>query len=131
VRPNERWNRLQEILEAVGYADRQVARILHKATPARYYETRHSWSGFGSAYLTVGALDSLGYAAEITVRMSDHPPKTGGGMRYSERTGDFYRGGEAEVSIHPGSPITLRNVVAAVAANLAVALAAMEAIDAP
>jgi len=71
----------------------------------RVYWTRHHWLGVGSAYVTVLDADT-----RITVRLSDHAQRPGGGLRYSAALDDYDRAGEADVSIHPGSPVTLRTV---------------------
>ena len=125
--PAGRWLRLLEILEAAGYQDLEFACAIGRE-PTRWYETRDTWYGVGSAYVRVGMLDSLGYEVEITVRMFDYAPVAGGGLRYSNRSDDFERAGDADVSIHPGSRVTLRNVARVVGEKLAAAVAEMEGI---
>jgi hypothetical protein len=128
MKPNDRWNRLIAVLEGAGYAGRQLAASLRRPAPTKWLKTKDSWYGVGSAYLTVGTFDRDGYEAEITVRMSDHAQKAGGGLLYRESTGGFDQAGDSEVSIHPGSKVNLRNVVAEVEKKLAEAVAQLEAI---
>src|SRR5690606_15031137 len=66
----------------------------------------------------------------ITVRLSDHAQRPGGGLRYSATLDDYARAGEADVSIHPGSPVTLRNVRRHIEAALERARQELEAEDA-
>lgn len=106
-RAEARWERLLQILEEMGYAreytwDDAVQAARHGR---RVYWTRHHWLGVGSSYVTVLDADT-----RITVRMSDHAQRPGGGRRYSAVLDDYDRAGEADVSIHPGSGVTLRNV---------------------
>ena len=128
MKSNDRWNRLIAVLGAAGYADRQLAAALRRPAPTTWLETKDSWRGVGSAYLTLGMLDRDGYEAEITVRMSDHTQKAGGGLLYRESTGEFDQDGDSEISIHPGSKVNLRNVAAEAKKKLAEAVAQLEAI---
>ena len=71
-----------------------------------------NWYGVGSAYIEVTVPSDSEYAdPSVTVRLSDHAAPQYGGLRYSESTGSTERLGEAEVSIYPGSPTSLSNVV--------------------
>src|SRR5690606_18595784 len=78
-----------------------------------------------SSYVTVLDADT-----RITVRLSDHPQRPGGGLRYSAVLDDYDRAGESDVSIHPGSGVTLRNVRRHIAAALERARQELEAEDA-
>lgn len=106
-RAEARWERLLQILEEMGYVREHTwdGALQAARHGRRVYWTRHHWLGVGSAYVTVLDEDTW-----ITVRMSDHKQKPGGGMRYSAVLDDYDRAGEADVSIHPGSPVTLRTV---------------------
>lgn len=102
-----RWNRLIQIIEAMGFVREHSwdAAFFGSRRGRRTYWTNHQWVGVSSAYITLFDGDT-----SIQIRMSDHAPKPGGGMRYSPVMDDYQRAGEADVSIHPGSPVTLRNV---------------------
>lgn len=106
-RAEARWERLLQILEEMGYARVHTWDDAVQAARQgrRVYWTRHHWLGVGSAYVTVLDADT-----RITVRLSDHPQRPGGGLRYSAALDDYDRAGEADVSIHPGSGVTLRTV---------------------
>jgi hypothetical protein len=104
-----RWHKLIEKIEAAGFE-----RGLGGDQP-RTYQTRDEWWGHGSSYIT---LTDNERDAQVKVRISDHAPMDGGGMLHREGLG-HYRAGEAEVSIHPGSATTLRNVIAHIEAALA------------
>lgn len=95
-----RWLRLIQIIEEMGFQ----ASWREPGVPKTYH-TRDYWLGVGSAYITLRD----GYTS-IDVRISDHAQMAGGGMRYDPLVGSHYRAGESDVSIHPGSPVTLRNV---------------------
>src|SRR5690606_5531147 len=99
-RANERWERLIEIVEAMGFVE-----AFRAAGTERTYRRGRDWYGVGSSYLTLTDGD-----ATIKVRISDHAPVEGGGMRYDPLVGSHYRAGDSDVSIHPGSEVTLRNV---------------------
>lgn len=103
----QRWERLLEIIEEMG-AERaptweEAIRMARRGR--RAYWTEHYWYGVGSSYVSLTDGD-----ATIKVRISDHAPVEGGGMRYDPLVGSHYRAGDSDVSIHPGSPVTLRNV---------------------
>src|SRR5690606_7960076 len=127
ARAEARWERLLQILEEMGYArvhtwDDAVQAARHGR---RVYWTRHHWLGVGSSYVTVLDADT-----RITVRLSDHPQRPGGGLRYSAVLDDYDRAGESDVSIHPGSGVTLRNVRRHIEAALERARQELEAEDA-
>ncbi|MFO7253778.1 MAG: hypothetical protein DIU60_023810, partial [Actinomycetes bacterium] len=107
ARAEARWERLLQILEEMGYAREHTwdAALRAARHGRRVYWTRHHWLGVGSAYVTVLDAD-----ASVTVRLSDHAQRPGGGRRYSAVLDDYDRAGESDVSIHPGSGVTLRNV---------------------
>ena len=119
-RANERWERLIEIVEAMGFVE-----DWRNPGARRTYRLGREWLGVGSSYLTL----SDGQAT-ITVRISDHAPKAGGGMRYDPLVGSHYRAGDADVSIHPGSGVTLRNLRRHIEAALERARLELEAEDA-
>jgi hypothetical protein len=118
-RANERWERLIEIIEAMGFVE-----DWRKPSAERTYRRGRDWYGVGSSYLTLSDGE-----VTITVRISDHAPKAGGGMRYSAILDDYDRAGEADVSIHPGSEVTLRNVRRHIEAALERARRELEAED--
>lgn len=119
-RAHKRWERLIEIVEAMGFVEAWRA-----AGTERTYSRGRDWYGVGSSYLTLSDGE-----ATIKVRMSDHAPVEGGGMRYDPLVGSHYRAGDPDVSIHPGSPVTLRNVRRHIETALARARQELEAEDA-
>lgn len=106
-RAEARWNRLIAIIEEMGsvraFSWEEALRLSRDG--GRAYYTRDWWLGVGSAYIKLRD----GYDT-VEVRISDHAQKNGGGMRYSSLLDDYDRAGESDVSIHPGSGVTLRNV---------------------
>ena len=103
----QRWNRLIAIIEEMGFvrtSSWEEALRLSRSGVRAYY-TRDGWLGVGSAYIKLRE----GYDT-VEVRISDHAQRPGGGMRYSPLLDDYDRAGESDVSIHPGSGVTLRNV---------------------
>jgi len=127
ARAEARWERLLQILEEMGYAREHTwdAALRAARQGRRVYWTRHHWLGVGSSYVTV-----LDGDARITVRLSDHAQRPGGGLRYSATLDDYDRAGEADVSIHPGSGVTLRNLRRHIEAALERARLELEAEDA-
>src|SRR5690606_23757279 len=119
-RANRRWERLIEIVEAMGFVEGFRA-----AGTERTYRRGREWLGVGSSYLTLSDGE-----VTIKVRMSEHAPVEGGGLRYDPLVGSHYRAGDADVSIHPGSPVTLRNVRRHIEAALERAPQEIEAEDA-
>ncbi len=73
-------------------------------------EMLRDWEGVGSAYAIVS--DNEGNT--LKVRISDHAQKDGGGLRWSDSTESFEPAGDADISIHPGSAVTLRNLASKV-----------------
>src|SRR5690606_36343630 len=118
-RANRRWERLIEIVEAMGFVEGFRA-----AGTERTYRRGREWLGVGSSYLTLSDGE-----VTIKVRMSEHAPVEGGGLRYDPLVGS-HRAGDADVSIHPGSPVTLRNVRRHIEAALERAQQELEAEDA-
>jgi hypothetical protein len=101
-----RWERLLARLESAGY----VRDHGFGEPPVRSYRTRDDvWYGVGSAYVYVCDEDT---GAEVKVRMSDHAEVPGGGLRWHGEGIGHYRDGEADISLHPGSEVTLRNFLA-------------------
>src|SRR5690606_4920692 len=127
ARAEARWQRLLQILEEMGYAREHTWDGALRAAQQgrRVYWTRHHWLGVGSSYMTV-----LDGDTRITVRLSDHAQRPGGGLRYSATLDDYARAGEAAVSIHPGSGVTLRNLRRHIEAVLERARQELEAEDA-
>lgn len=99
----ERWERLIGIIEDMGFVEDWRAEKGVRWT----YSTRGEWLGEGSEYITLRDRED---DVAIDVRISDHAPVEGGGMRYDSLVGSHYRAGDSDVSIHPGSEVTLRNV---------------------
>jgi hypothetical protein len=105
-----RWHKLIEKIEAAGFV-----RDWGGDQP-RTYQTHDEWWGYGSSYIT---LTDNERDAQVKVRISDHAPVRGGGLRWQGEDLGWWRAGEADVSIHPSSAVTLRNVIAHIEAALA------------
>lgn len=74
-------------------------------------EVLQDWNGTGSAY----AMVRDGEGNTLKLRISDHAQTPGGGLRWSEAFQGFEPAGDADISIHPGSSVTLRNLLPKVA----------------
>jgi hypothetical protein len=68
---------------------------------------RNWWYGYGSAYINI----TVSTGDILIIRISDHQPVSGrGGYYYHPSDGDSYHD-EADLSIHPHSGITLKNII--------------------